>query len=118
VLKNEKGLPPPTNNFPRLYRLYGKKAIRKIVYDGEKLNGKSLRISYIKAQTTKFAISVPKQCGKASARNRIKRVIREYLRQNKRFWPENRWMIIKVFRKPEHETQILEDLENLFNNIK
>jgi ribonuclease P protein component len=118
VLKNEQGLPSPTNNFPKTYRLYGRKAIRKVVYDGEKLNGKTLRINYIKAETTKFAISVPKGYGKAVVRNRIKRVIREFLRQNKGLWPKSHWVIIKALKKPEREVRVIEDLKNLLSLIK
>ena len=118
MLKDEKNLQSPTNDFPRSFRLHGRKAIRNVVFNGKKLIGKTLRIHYIEGETTGFAISVPKSYGKAVARNKVKRIVREFLRQNKKLWPEKYWILIRVMKKPDKETQVIEELKNLFEHIK
>ena len=124
MLKDEKNLASQTNNFPKDNRLYGRNALRNVVQNGKRLKGKVLSLSYIDGEPTRFAISVLKRYGKAVARNRIKRIIREFLRQNKYLWPENRWVIIKVYKnlefpcRRESEAEIIEELKKLFGLIK
>ncbi len=76
------------------------------------------KLSYVKENPTRFGISVSKRRGGAVERNRLKRMIREFLRQNKWLWPENRWVMIKLIKKPINKTEIAEDLKRLLEKIK
>jgi ribonuclease P protein component len=118
VPKDEKSSPSRTNNFPGKFRLYGRDNIRKVFNDGERLIGDSIKLYYVEGEPTRFAISVPKSYGKAVARNRIKRVIREFLRLNKDLWHDNRWVIIKITKNPDNEELIIRELKTLMAKIK
>lgn len=78
-------------------------------------------------RSARFAISVSRHYGKAVARNRMKRVIREFLRQNKPLWPANRWILIKVLDPAyggadvgarQNEAAVIEELKHLLGHIK
>jgi len=118
------GSPSRTNNFPRQNRLAGRSDIRKVVTAGDKAYGKLLRLAYCDGEPTRFAIAVPKWYGNAVRRNRIKRVIREFLRLNKELWPDNRWIMLSFSSKnkdiwPEvSEKEVIEDLQNLLGRLQ
>ena len=113
-----------TNSFPRTCRLQGRKVILDIIRKGVKLNGINLGLIYVEGTPTRFGISVPRGYGKAVRRNRKKRTIREFLRQNKYLWPKDRWVLIKLYGKSkgvfrlEEELQITEELTRLLGQIK
>jgi ribonuclease P protein component len=104
--------------FPRLNRLRGRTAIRDTAFKGEKYRGKWLGLSVIKGDSTRFGIGISRKFGKAVRRNRVKRLIREFLRTNKALWPENRWTIIRLFKDPGDEAAIIEELKALISKIK
>ncbi|MCD6161256.1 MAG: ribonuclease P protein component [candidate division Zixibacteria bacterium] len=116
--KDEKNSAFQTSNFPKDNRLHGRNAIRKVIFTGRKITGNIIEIRYIDCESTRFAISVPKKFGKAVARNRIKRIIREFLRHNKDNWPENNWIIIRMLGKTENESLIIEELRKLLSQIR
>ena len=118
VLKEEKGSPFPTSNFPKNSRLYGRNAIRKVFFTGKKITGNIIEIRHIGCEATRFAISVPKRVGNAVARNRVKRIIREYLRHNKDNWPDNNWVIIRILRKTGKESLIIKELRDLLSQVR
>jgi len=124
VLKGEENSPFQTSSLPRANRLYGRDAMLRVISGGRKLNRKGLKLSYIEGESNRFAVSVVKRYGKAVERNRIKRIIREFLRQNKSIWPKNRWILIKVFKKcdtssrAENESQIIGEIEKLLKRVE
>lgn len=121
--KDAKDSPSPTNakagsGFPRENRLRGRTAIRDTAFKGEKYRGQWLGLSVIDGDNTKFGIGISRKFGKAVRRNRIKRLIREFLRTNKKLWPKNRRVIIRLFRDPGDEAAIIEELRALISKIK
>ncbi len=124
MLKDGKNSAYQTSSLPRASRLYGRNAMLRVISGGRKLNGKSLKLSYIEGEPDRFAISVVKNYGKAVERNRIKRIIREFLRRNKKMWPKNRWVLIKVLKKcdafsrTENESQIIKEIEKLLKRVE
>jgi ribonuclease P protein component len=127
VPKAGKDSPSPTNGttkpierrtFPRENRLRGRDAIRHTAYSGAKVPGKYLGLKVAEGSPTRFGISVSRKFGKAVRRNRIKRIIREFLRNNKPLWPVDRWVIIRLFDDPGDETAIIEELRKALEKIK
>lgn len=118
MLKGGKDSLFQTNSFPRACRLGGRTAIRETALKGRKLSVGSVGISYIENETTRFGISISSKAGKAVTRNRIRRLIREFLRNNKGLWPENRWVLIKIFQPPEQKSRIIADLKDVLAKIK
>ncbi len=126
--KDEKDLQSPTNRairsnasdlrFPRANHLKGRTAIRQTIVKGVRYRGKWLGVSAIKGETSRFGISISRKFGKAVRRNRVKRIIREFLRNNKALWPVNRWIMIRLFSDPADETVITEELRALLSKVK
>lgn len=107
-----------TNKFPRACRLGGRTAIRETAMKGRKLAAVSVGISYIEKETTRFGISISRQTGNAVTRNRLRRLIREFLRTNKQLWPDKRWVLIKIIKPPEQKSRLIADLKDLLTKIK
>jgi ribonuclease P protein component len=127
VPKAGKDSPSPTNGttkpggrltFPRECRLRGRDDIRHTAYHGTKIPGEWLGLKVVEGSPTRFGISVSRKFGKAVRRNRIKRVIREFLRNHKPLWPENRWVIIRLFEDPGDEAVIIAELKKALAKIK
>ena len=110
--------PAEGQTFPRQHRLRGRDAIRHTAYKGAKVPGKWLGLAVAEGSPTRFGISVSRKFGKAVRRNRIKRVIREFLRNHKPLWPENRWVIIRLFGDPGDEAVIIAELKKALAKIK
>ncbi|NLI15881.1 MAG: ribonuclease P protein component, partial [candidate division Zixibacteria bacterium] len=54
----------------------------------------------------------------AVKRNRIKRVVREYVRQNKDIWPGDFNIFIRIYGKTESERAVIGELESLLRKIR
>jgi ribonuclease P protein component len=128
VLKDGQNSPSPTNansgypagkaDFPPENRLRGRDAIRHTAYQGVKIPGKWLGLAVAEGSPTRFGISVSRKFGKAVRRNRVKRIIREFLRNNKPLWPSNKWIIIRLRKDPGDDTEIIEDLKKAISKIR
>jgi ribonuclease P protein component len=127
VPKAGKDSPYPTNGttkpvgkltFPRECRLRGRDAIRHATFTGAKVPGKWLGLKVAEGSPTRFGISVSRKFGKAVRRNRIKRIIREFLRNHKPLWPKDRWVIIGLFNDPGDEAVIIAELKKALAKIK
>ena len=88
--------------------------------DSVRLKGKYCRITSTETQTdnTSFGISVSRKVGTAVVRNRKKRIIREFLRNNKPLWPSSRKIVIGLDTPVDDETGLLEEIERLLRKIE
>jgi len=70
-------------------------------------------------ERTRLGITVTKKVGKAAVRNKIKRLIREYFRQNRHHITGN-WDINLIAKKEaanQESDRILESVRQIFDNL-
>ena len=119
------------NNFPKKEKLCGEIRIGKLFAEGNAFLAHPLRIVYkLSDEKTdsplKILISVPKKkFKKAVDRNRIKRLIREAYRLNKRTFIEEVTKHLQNIQEVDYKTQVLfvsmtyiSDKENDFSEIE
>jgi ribonuclease P protein component len=90
------------------------------------LRGRYCNLRYIDSDSVskdtgagaKFGIMVSRKVGGAVRRNRLKRVIREFLRNNKRLWPSNKMVIIQLKAPINDEDGLLAEIEDMLQNLK
>ena len=66
---------------------------------------------------TEFGISITRKTGGAVRRNRLKRIIREFLRNNRQLWPSGKMIIIKINSPVEDEAALVYEIEKLLGKI-
>jgi ribonuclease P protein component len=73
----------------RRYSLRGREQFGRLYQQGRLWSGTGLKIRYLEQPTATplFAFSAPRTAGKAVARNRARRVIREVVRHQLAGWP-------------------------------
>lgn len=124
VPKGANGSPFRTNNFPKSCRLHGRTAFKEVLRAGRKITGSTLAIYYTGGRPTRFGIGVSKKQGGAVDRNRLKRTVREFLRQNRAIWPVDKWVLIRFERRspgsqrPESRLEFIDELERLLKKIR
>jgi len=72
-----------------------------------------------RTKRTRLGITVTKKVGKAAERNKIKRLIREYFRQNRHHITGN-WDINLIAKKEaanQESDRILESVRQIFDNL-
>lgn len=106
----------PDNRFGPDCRLGGGKILQQALR-GRRISGAAIGLTYSKGETCRFGIGATKAFGNAVKRNRIKRVVREYLRQNKSMWPGDYNVFIRIYGKPESEQAAIIELESLLKKI-
>lgn len=122
--KGANGSPFRTNSFPKACRLHGRTAFREVLRAGRKITGGTLAIHYAGGRPTRFGIGISKKHGGAVYRNRLKRIVREYLRQNRPSWPVDKWVLIRFERRslgshgPESRLELIDELERLLKKIR
>lgn len=104
--------------YPRTAQLGGRNAILGVIRDGLRLSRGGIGLTYSTSDGTRFGIGVSKSYGNAVKRNRAKRVIREYLRQNKNAWPTNKAVFIRLRTQIQAESDIISELKSLIAKIK
>ena len=67
---------------------------------------------------TKFGISVTRKAGEATRRNRLKRIVREYLRTHKRLWAENKLVVIRINGPVTDESDLLAEIEDMLKSSR
>ena len=73
------------NTFPKSYRLKNSRSVRKVFEKGKYLPLGPIGVKYIigETKTSRFSISINKKVGNAPFRNRIKRFVREAVRNER-----------------------------------
>lgn len=84
-----------------------------------KIQGKHCRISFTLSPdgSTGFGITVSRKVGGAVRRNRLKRVIREYLRNNKPLWPMGKMVVILISNPVANETELTSEIGKMLKGI-
>lgn len=68
-------------------------------------------------RSTRFGITVSRRVGGAVKRNRLKRVIREYLRNNKSLWPGGKTVVISLSNSVEDEKEMTSEIGKMLTGI-
>ncbi len=83
----------PTSDisFGRNCRLADDALIRRTLRYGSKRESDNLRLQILPTPESecRWCLRVPKQLGNSVARNRLRRLMREFLRHHRRLWPQN-----------------------------
>ena len=115
------GAPEISRGFPKSARLKGRSDILRLFRDRDsrKINGRNLAayIADSSVETTRFGISISRKVGGAVRRNRLKRIIREYLRNNKSLWPLKKDVLISLRSKIEDESDLITDIEEILRGL-
>jgi ribonuclease P protein component len=87
--------------------------------ESKKVRGECCSISFAGSHKgpTKFGISVSRKAGDAVTRNRLKRIIREYLRSNKSLWPEGRRIVISLSNPVDDEGKLTAEIGEILSGI-
>lgn len=86
------------NGFGRKHRLGDFRLIRRARRSGRRSSSEHLT-TYVLPQcegTTKFCLLVPRKSGNSPQRNRMRRLMREFLRTHKELWPAEAAVVIEV----------------------
>ncbi len=67
---------------------------------------------------TRFGIVISRGAGGAVRRNRVKRIIREFLRNNKDLWPSGEMIVISVSRPVSDEAALISEIETMLRDLK
>ncbi len=67
---------------------------------------------------TSFGLSVSSKAGNAVRRNRLKRILREYLRSHKALWPENKLVVIRIKGPVDDEIGLLAEIDDMLKNLE
>ncbi len=71
----------------------------------------------VEDNSTKFGISVSRKVGNAARRNRLKRVIREFLRNNKPLWPTGKMIVIYLSVLIDDEKRLTTEIGRMLKGV-
>jgi len=66
---------------------------------------------------TEFGISISRGAGGAVRRNRLKRIIREFLRNNKPLWPSGKMIVIWINSPVADDKALSTEIERLLREL-
>ena len=108
--------------FPKAVRLHHSQTIREVFEKGVYLSlgpiGDKYKIA--EAESSRFAVSVKKKVGSATCRNRIKRLLREAIRQERSLLNYAYDICFIVAGPPNHplnSSYVLRQVRRFFNNL-
>jgi ribonuclease P protein component len=115
-------------SFSRQHSLRGRSNFLAVMghKEANHLRGQYCNLRYIESKRdskdintgSKFGIMVSRKVGGAVRRNRLKRIIREFLRNNKKLWPSNKMIIIQLKAPINDEDGLLAEIEDMLQNLK
>lgn len=87
--------------------------------ESQKIQGNFCCVSFAGSHegSTKFGISVSRKVGNAVRRNALKRMIREYLRNNKQLWPGGGRVVISLSDPVENENELIEEIGDILSGF-
>jgi len=107
--------------FPKKERLTKKADFKKLTKDSKRISNKEFIFLFSKTTNNivRIGLTVSRKVGTASTRNRIKRLIREYYRQNKHRL--DKACDINIIAKKDaaclSNNQIVNSLQNMFDRL-
>ena len=108
-------------SFGKSVRLKGRTDFLETIRGSEsrKLRGAycSIFVAGSNEGSTRFGISISRKVGNAVRRNRLKRVIREYLRNNKPLWPKGRRIVISLSSPVEDEQRLTAEIGEMADPV-
>jgi ribonuclease P protein component len=108
-------------SFGKSARLKGRSNFLETIRGREsrKIQGNFCSISYAESHesSTKFGISVSRKAGNAVRRNRLKRMIREFLRNNKQLWPKGGRVVISLSNPVENSEELIEEIGDILSGF-
>lgn len=109
-------------SFGRRHRLRGRSNFQTVLRgeNSTKLNGRHCWMASSEApeRETRFGIVISSKVGNAVRRNRIKRVIREFLRNNKQIWPSGKMIVIGLKGSVSNESDLVAEIEDMLKELK
>lgn len=103
-------------------RLRGRSNFLKVLQSEEarKCTGRYCRIASIESTDgeIRFGIVISKETGGAVRRNRVKRIIREFLRNHKDLWPSGKMIAISVSRPVSDEAALISEIEAMLRDLR
>lgn len=109
-------------SFTGVNRLRGRSNFLNVLQSEEakRDRGRYCRMASIESSDgeTRFAIIVSRGAGRAVRRNRVKRVIREFLRNNKDLWPSHERVIISISKPVSDEGALLSEVETMLRDLR
>ena len=108
--------------FGREHRLRGRSNFLNVLRgeSSTNLNGRHCWIASTETpeRETRFGIVISSKSGGAVKRNRIKRVIREFLRNNKQIWPPGRMIVIGLKGSVSSESALVAEIQDMLKELK
>ncbi|MDK9700076.1 MAG: ribonuclease P protein component [bacterium] len=107
-------------SFPRSRRLHGDKIISQVRKTGHRKFSTHLSLHYLPDERCfQVGFAVSKRCGNAVVRNRIKRLLREYVRHRFSELPQQGCCLLGAHKAFSSMTpDILAELQQLFHRIQ
>ena len=87
------------NKLPKSNILKRKKLFRQLFESGERIHGSIGQLISIPSDNKKVAFVVGKRVGSSVMRNLLKRRMREFYRNHKDLFPENRVIVLQLFQQ-------------------
>jgi len=103
---------------PLEFRIRGRRAFDEFRTSAKILHGGSLAVKVVGGKDGRaFAIAVPKRIGNAVRRNRLRRVLIEWIRLNMAMFPDGRHYLLVVRDSTADEGALLAELRRLAERI-
>ena len=108
--------------FPKAVKLHHSRTIREVFEKGvfQSLGPIGVKYRIAEAESSRFAVSVKKKAGSATCRNRIKRLLREAIRQERSLLNYTYDICFFVASPPKHpldSSYVLRQVRRFFNNL-